>query len=179
MEYLKDFLTQKDVTKSKIFRYLQCNKKEALFLQRLTEAFVEGEEDGNVFDLLEELFGKDNLSHIEHLEVVKNLLKLGWIVPSGLGLHQERGSRLELLHSDIALSSAFLRLLEEGSYEEELPQITPFKNEQEYLEEEFTKVELAWQLAGAKERTKQETPTIARMQKRFWSYKSVSKSVWL
>ncbi len=166
MEFLQEFLKAKDVTKTKIFSYLKCEEPEARILQLLTRRFVEGEDEGNVFDILEELFGSKDLLHIQKLEHIKRLLDLGWIVQSGFGPLKEESTKLELLHSDIALSVPFLRLLEEGNIEPVLPDIKPYKNQSEYLKDQFARIELYQKIAAAKSSLGPEAPSISRLANR-------------
>ncbi len=166
MEFLQEFLKAKDVTKTKIFSYLKCEEPEARILQLLTRRFVEGEDEGNVFDILEELFGSKDLVHIQKLEHIKRLLDLGWIVQSGFGPLKEESTKLELLHSDIALSVPFLRLLEEGNIEPVLPDIKPYKNQSEYLKDQFARIELYQKIAAAKSSLGPEAPSISRLANR-------------
>ncbi len=166
MEFLQEFLQAKEVTKTKIFSYLKCEEPEAKILQLLTRRFVEGESEANVFDLLEELFGSKNLAHIQKLDHIKRLLDLGWIVPSGFGPLKEESIKLELLHSDIALSVPFLRLLEEGNIEPVLPDIQPYQNHSEYLKDQFARIELYQKIAAAKSSLGSEAPSLGRLSNR-------------
>ncbi len=166
MEFLQEFLKAKDVTKTKIFSYLKCEEPEAKILQLLTRRFVEGEDEANVFDILEELFGSKDLVHIQKLGHIKRLLDLGWIVQSGFGPLKEESTKLELLHSDIALSVPFLRLLEEGNIEPILPDTKPYKNQSEYLKDQFARIELYQKIAAAKSSLGPEAPSISRLANR-------------
>ncbi len=166
MEFLQEFLKAKDVTKTKIFSYLKCEEPEAKILQLLTRRFVEGEDEANVFDILEELFGSKELVHIQKLDHIKRLLDLGWIVQSGFGPLKEESTKLELLHSDIALSVPFLRLLEEGNIEPVLPDTKPYKNQSEYLKDQFARIELYQKIAAAKSSLGPEAPSISRLANR-------------
>ncbi len=161
MEFLKDFVKRKDVTKSKIFPHLKCTKEEAKILQTLTKEYIRGEDELNVFTLLTQLYGEDDFVRLEKLEVIKRLLDLGWIVLGGFGpLKESEYTTLELLHSDIALSVPFLKLLEEGNLEMALPEIEPYKDHLEYFADQFFRVELYRKIAQTRNNFHGDSPTL-------------------
>ncbi len=168
MEYLKDFITVKDVTRAKIFPHLKTKKEEAKILQLLTKAYIEGEDEKNVFDLLNELYGQKDLIYLEKLTLIKNLLELGWIVQAGFGALKSSNefTKLELLHSDIALSVPFLKLLEDGNVEFALPEVKPYEDHLEFLEDQFARIELYQKIAQARQNYGIDSPTINRLKTR-------------
>ena len=165
MEFLKDFVKSEDVTKSKIFPHLKTTPEEAKILQLLTKRYVEGEDEVHVFSLLQELYGDKELTYLDKLDLIKKLLDLGWIVQAGFAsLKTNEATKLELLHSDIALSVPFLRLLEEGNIELALPEIKPYKDHLDYFEDQFFRIEIYQRIAQARQNYGGDAPTINRLQ---------------
>jgi len=164
MEFLKDFLGQKDVEKTKIFPHLKCSEEEARILRYLTRKYVEGQEECSVFEVLGEIYGEEDLLHLEKLDVIKRLLDLGWIVPGGFNaIKGSDYTKLELLHADVALSTPFLRLLEEGNLEMALPKVEPYSDHLAYLQDQFFRIEIYQKIANARQNYHQEAPTILRL----------------
>ncbi len=165
MEFLKDFLKAKEITKAKIFPHLKCSEEEAKILQLLTNRYVEGEDEVNVYDILTELYTSENFLYLEKLDLIKHLLDLGWIVHGGFGgIKGNDYTKLELLHSDIALSVPFLRLLEEGNVELALPEIKPYNDHLDYFQDQFFRIELYQKIANSRQNYSADTPTIKRLQ---------------
>ena len=165
MEFLKDFLQAKDVKKSRIFPHLKTSEEEAKLLQYMTKAYVQGEDDVQVFDMLTELYGEKNFIYLDKLSLVKKLLDLGWIVQSGFGaMKGNDATKLELLHSDVALSVPFLRLLEEGNVELALPEIRAYEDHLEYFQDQFFRIEIYQKIAQARQNYGGDAPTINRLQ---------------
>ncbi|MRI59327.1 MAG: AAA family ATPase [Epsilonproteobacteria bacterium] len=165
MEFLKDFLKAKDLRSAKIFSHLKCSVEEAKILQLLTKRYVEGEDEVNVYDIVSELYGQDDFVYLEKLDLIKHLLDLGWIVHGGFGtLKGNDHTKLELLHSDIALSVPFLRLLEEGNVDLALPEIKPYNDHLDYFQDQFFRIELYQKIASSRQNYSADTPTIKRLQ---------------
>ncbi|MRJ02032.1 MAG: AAA family ATPase [Epsilonproteobacteria bacterium] len=167
MEFLKDFLIQEDPGESKIFPHLKCTREEAEILRYLTERYLKGEEEISVFTVLKELYGEENLLYLDKLNLIKQLLDLGWIQLGGFdsGKNGER-TKLELLHREIGLSAPFLKLLEEGNLELRLPEIEPYNDHLDYLQDQFARIELYQKIATARQNYHGNSPTIGRLQKR-------------
>ena len=104
---------------------------------------MEGQDDILVLDLLQELHKGKNYEYLKHLQEVKILLELGW-------LHQQsftpvkisEVTPLELLNTAIGLSPSFLKLLQDGTLESDLPEIKPYADHLEYLQDQFFRIEL-------------------------------------
>ncbi len=164
MEFLKDFLRVKDVKKAKIYPHLKVNEEEARILQYLTKEYVSGEDEVNVFDILSDIYGEESFVYLDKLHLIKNLLDLGWIVQGGFGaLKSNDFTKLELLHSEIALSVPFLRLLEEGNVELALPEIKPYEDHLQYFEDQFFRIEIYQKIAQARQNYSTDAPTINRL----------------
>ncbi len=164
MEYLKDFIEKKDITKSKLYPLLKCSKEEAEILRYLTKKYIEGVEEESVYALLTTLYTDKDMVHIKKLDRIKRLLDLGWLVLGGFNpLKGNEYTKLELLHSDIALSIPFLRLLEEGNLELALPEVKPYSDHLDYLQDMFYQVEIYQKIAQARQNYNIDSPTIARL----------------
>ncbi|MFZ3053605.1 MAG: ATP-binding protein [Sulfuricurvum sp.] len=143
MKYLIDFLENKIIEKSHIFAQLKCTVEEAKILQLLTQKFLQSQEDIPVFELLQEIYGAENYEYLTHFGEVKTLLELGWITHhSFTPIKISELSVLELFNTPVALTSIFMKLLEEGSLEMTLPEIKPYADHLEYLQDQFFRIEL-------------------------------------
>jgi len=167
MKYLVDFLKSKNVVDSQIFPLLKCSEEEGEILRNLTRKFINGTEDISVSSLLKEIYGEEDFKYIYKIEIVKNLLGLGWIVKNSLGdLKEITSSSPELLNSTIALSTTFLKLLEEGNFVFELPEKTPYVDHLEYLKDQFLRVELYSKLSALRGGFSETSPNINRLKER-------------
>lgn len=143
MKYLIDFLENPSIEKSEIFSQLKCTVAEGKVLQLLTRKFLQSQEDVVVAELLQELYGPDDYSYLSHFGEVKTLLELGWITHhSFTPIKMSELSQLELFNTPIAVTSIFMKLLEEGSLEMTLPEIKPYADHLEYLQDQFFRIEL-------------------------------------
>jgi len=143
LKYLIDFLENKIIEKSHIFAQLKCTVEEAKILQLLTQKFLQSQEDIPVFELLQEIYGAENYEYLTHFGEVKTLLELGWITHhSFTPIKISELSVLELFNTPVALTSIFMKLLEEGSLEMTLPEIKPYADHLEYLQDQFFRIEL-------------------------------------
>ncbi|MDQ1298751.1 MAG: hypothetical protein QG558_1290 [Campylobacterota bacterium] len=143
MKYLIDFLENPSIEQSEIFAQLKCTVEEGKVLQLLTRKFLQSQEDVVVAELLQELYGPDDYSYLSHFGEVKTLLELGWITHhSFTPIKMSELSQLELFNTPIALTTIFMKLLEEGSLEMTLPEIKPYADHLEYLQDQFFRIEL-------------------------------------
>ncbi|MCL4431017.1 MAG: ATP-binding protein [Epsilonproteobacteria bacterium] len=143
MKYLIDFLENPSIEQSEIFSQLKCTVEEGKVLQLLTRKFLQSQEDVVVAELLQELYGPDDYSYLSHFGEVKTLLELGWITHhSFTPIKMSELSQLELFNTPIALTTIFMKLLEEGSLEMTLPEIKPYADHLEYLQDQFFRIEL-------------------------------------
>ena len=143
MKYLINFLEAKEVTSSEVYSQLKCGEEEAKVLQLLTQKLIGGNEDMLVVDILQSLYGEENYSYIQHLGLIKTLLELGWVTQhSFTPMKISEVTELELLNTAVALTPSFLRLLEEGSFEMNLPEVKPYEDHLEYLQDQFFRIEL-------------------------------------
>jgi len=143
MKYLIEFIETKKITKSAIYTQLKCNEEEAQLLQVMANKYLSGLEDILVSELLQEVFGSENYTYLDHLGSVKILLELGWLnQQSFVPLKINELSHLEILNTAVALTSSFLRLMQEGSLEVILPDIKAYSDHLEYLQDQFFRIEL-------------------------------------
>jgi len=143
LNLLVDFLESKKVEKSQIFTQLKCSINEALILKSLVKKYVGGQDDVLVFELLSELYDTKSLQHLDHLVELKILLELGWIhQQSFTPLKVSEVTPLELLNTAVGLTPSFLKLLQDGASEIDLPEIKPYTDHLEYLQDQFFRIEL-------------------------------------
>ena len=143
MKYLIDFLENESIEKSDIFGQLKCTVDEAKILQLLTRKYLQGQEDVAVSEVLQELYEGETYEYLSHFTEVKTLLELGWIVHRSFApIKINELSQLELFNLQIALTSLFMKLLEEGSLEVALPEVKPYADHLEYLQDQFFRIEL-------------------------------------
>jgi len=168
LKYLFDFLDAKDIEKTEIFEHLKCEKDAARFLRIAVERYIKGEESVICSDILNELFGAKKYEHILHLNIPKKLIELGWLTNNDLfgSKKPAETSLLELLNGSLSLSVSFLRLLEEGSFEPTIPDIKPYNDHLEYLQEQFFRMELYQKIATIRQSYSEDSPTITRLRKR-------------
>jgi SpoVK/Ycf46/Vps4 family AAA+-type ATPase len=167
LKFLFDFIDTKDVEKCLIYEHLKCDKDGARFLKAATERYIKGEESVICSDILSELFGAKKYEHITHLGIPKKLIELGWLTNNEMfGIKKPaETSLLELLSGSISLSVSFLRLLEEGSFEPIIPDMKPYADHLEYLQEQFFRMELYQRIASLKQNYEEGSPTIVRLRK--------------
>ncbi len=143
MKYLIDFLENETIENSHIFAQLKCTVDEAKILQLLTRKFLQSQEDVAVSELLQEIYGAESYEYLSHFGEIKTLLELGWMTHhSFTPIKISELSQLELFNTPIALTPLFMKLLEEGSLEMTLPEIKPYADHLEYLQDQFFRIEL-------------------------------------
>lgn len=165
MKTLVDFLQTKEIEKSQIFIQLKCSAQEAIKLQYLAKKYMQGQDDVLVLDLLQELHEGDNYEYLDYLQEVKILLELGW-------LHQQsftpvkisEVTPLELLNTAVALSPSFLKLLQDGTLEYSLPEIKPYADHLEYLQDQFFRIELYQTMSSIRQNVHEHSLGIDRIQ---------------
>ncbi len=165
MKILNDFLNTKDVEKSSIFIHLKCSEDEAKMLRYVAKKYVEGQDDVLVFQLLQDLYTHTNYEYLDNLKGVKNLLELGW-------LHQQSFTPikiadvtpLELLNGAVGLTPSFLRLLQDGTLDLDLPEVKPYADHLEYLQDQFFRIELYQKMSVIRQNVHEHSLGIDRLQ---------------
>jgi len=165
VKQLIDFIEQKDVKDAEIFSHLKCNTEEAVILQKLSQKFITGQEDVLVVDLLQDIYGGENYAYMNHLHVIKALLGLGWITQQSFTPPKINDiTLLELLNSSVTLTHSFLKLLEEGTLEMTLPEIKPYADHLEYLQDQFFRIELYQKMSTIRHNIHEQSLGIDRIQ---------------
>ncbi|MBU1667580.1 ATP-binding protein [bacterium] len=151
MKHLINFIEAKDVTRAKIYQHLKCSPQEAKMLQYICRRFVKGIEETAVLDMVQDNFEYEGYDYLAHLSVVKKLMDMGWIVQVSFGqIKVQEVSQLEILNTSVGPSMSLLRLLEEGSLEISLPDIKPYTDHLEYLQDQFDVIELLHKMSVSK-----------------------------
>lgn len=166
MKYTKEFLQAKkeELEKLDIYLQLKCTIDEALILQELTKQYIGGATTMVVVDLLSEFYNIQKLEHLDNIHHIKNLLELGWIVQNSLmPVKVSEISTLELINTNISLSSSFLKLLEVGTLDMVLPEIKEYSDHLEYLQDQFFRIDLAQKLNVVKHSFDENSPNISRL----------------
>ena len=155
------FIKVKDIEKNKIFSQLKCSVDEAKILQYVVKEYIVGNDTLVVVDVLGEFYDVPKYEHLKNLTLIKNLLELGWLAQNNFNqLKLNEISTLELLNSTVTLSSSFLKLLEEGTSEFQLPESKQYSDHLEYLQDQFSKIDLAQQLYVIKQNFDENSPNI-------------------
>ncbi|MGP1561845.1 MAG: ATP-binding protein [Helicobacteraceae bacterium] len=165
LEFLYDFLQSKDIEKSKIFERLNCTKDEALILQYLTKEYLKGNPQASVFELLGAIYKKNaEFYFLEKIPLVKNLISKGWISLNTL-THAKVNQlgALEILYFSVGLSPLFLKMIERGNLDIQKPKIIPYGDNLEYLQDEFTRIELYQTLAQTRQNQEKSSPGYKRV----------------
>ncbi|QOP41978.1 ATP-binding protein [Sulfurimonas marina] len=165
MKILADFLNTQDVEKSGIYIHLKCSVEEAKMLRYIVKKYVEGQDDVLVFQLLQDLYTHTNYEYLDNLQSVKNLLELGW-------LHQQSFTPikiadvtpLELLNGAVGLTSSFFKLLQDGSLDLDLPEVKPYADHLEYLQDQFFRIELYQKMSVIRQNVHEHSVGIDRLQ---------------
>ncbi len=164
LKYLIDFIETKDVSKASIFKHLKCTREEAELIQYVCRRYVKGIEEISVLELLQDKFSQPGYAYLKKLDVVKNLLDLGWFIQMSFGqVKAHETSQLELLNTSITPSISLLRLLEEGSLELSLPEVKPYTDHLEYLQDQFDMVALLHKIATFKQGFADNSLSIGRL----------------
>ena len=154
MKFTIDFIEKKDVTQTIIYPFLKSSKEEAQMLQYLCKRYITGYEDTTVLNLLEEAISGKYEIYLKKLDLIKNLLDLGWIKNKSGALNNSFENEtlvLELLQASITPSITLLYLLENGSLDKKIGDITPYNDHLEYLNEQFEKINIIQKISQIEE----------------------------
>lgn len=165
MKPLINFLQTKEIEKSEIFAQLKCSKQEALILQSLAIKFMQGQDDILVLDLLQELYDEDDYAYLSHLKEIKILLELEWIHQQSFApIKISEVTPLELLNTSVGVSPSFLKLLQDGTLEMELPDTKPYADHLEYLQDQFFRINLYQKMSTIRQDVHEHSLEIDRIQ---------------
>jgi SpoVK/Ycf46/Vps4 family AAA+-type ATPase len=152
LKYLINFIEAKDVSKTTIFPHLKSSQQEARILQYICRRYVKGIEETAVLDILQDNFEYQSYDYLNYLHVIKKLMDMGWIVQISFGqIKVQEVSQLEILNTSVAPTMSLLRLLEEGSLEISLPDIKPYTDHLEYLQDQFDVIDLVHKMSTSKQ----------------------------
>jgi len=164
MKNVIQFIESKDVSTLDIYAQLKCDIEEVKVLQYLTKQYIIAVDNLLVIDILSEFYDLKKYEHLDKIYILKNLLELGWIVQSHFSATKiSELSQLELINTPVSLSSSFLKLLEVGSLELVLPEVTEYSDHLEYLQDQFFKIDLAQQLNIIKNNFDENSPNANRL----------------
>ncbi|MFK5937509.1 MAG: ATP-binding protein [Sulfurimonas sp.] len=165
MKTLVNFLSLKNIEKTDIFIHLKCSVAEAVMLRSLTKKYLKGLDDVLVLELLEDLYESDKYEHLEYLREVRNLLELGWLhQQSFTPLKISDVTPLELLNTAVGLTPSFLKLLQEGTLELDLPEVKPYGDHLEYLQDQFFRIELYEKMSIIRQNVNEHSLGVGRIQ---------------
>jgi len=165
VKHLVEFIEKRDVESSAVFPQLKCTREEAGVLQAMVRRYITGQEDSVALELLQELFGEAEYAYLNHLGSIKNLLELGWIVQQSFTpIKVSEACTLELLNMNITLSTPCLRLLELGSLEMTLPEVKPYEDHLEYLQDQFFRIELYQKISAVRHHGNEQSLSVHRLQ---------------
>ena len=164
MHNIVKFLDKNNIEKNDFFIQLKCTKEEIQILQYITKQYIQGNDNLIVISILSEFYDVENLKHLEKLQHIKSLLELGWIVQTNFNhIKLNEMAQLELINTTISLSSAFLKLIEDGSLDLILPEVTAYGDHLEYLQDQFFKISLAQKLNIIKHNFDENSPNTNRL----------------
>ncbi|KIM11234.1 MAG: ATPase AAA [Sulfuricurvum sp. PC08-66] len=167
MKYLIDFLQVKDIQKSGVYEHLNTSKEEAEILKSMAKHYIAGREEVIVADILIEIYGDADFGYLEHLVLIKQLLELGWL--NHQPLHSAKVadmSLMGLLNSVISLTPSFLQLLEQGNLDMNLPEVKPYADHLEYLQDQFFRIELYQKISSVRYNYNENALNINRLKKK-------------
>lgn len=146
MKHYISFIKSKNLSKNALFKSLNCSIFEGRILQYMSKMLLENQNNFLVANIIEQVFGKKGLEATSYICHIKSLLNLEFIyltndAPSGEIM------LLELLNSYVALTPSFLKVLENGKSDFEMPQIRVYSDDLSYLKDEFTKIDILKKLA--------------------------------
>lgn len=164
MKYLIDFIERKEVSDTSIFEHLKCTKEEAMLIRYICKRYVEGLEELSVLEILQANYSSDGYLYLSKLALIKNLIDLGWLIQVSFGqIKAQDSSQLELLSTSITPSISLLKLLEEGSLEIFLPEVKPYTDHLEYLQDQFDMVSLLHNISTFKQGFADNSLSIGRL----------------
>ncbi|MDN5100651.1 ATP-binding protein [Aliarcobacter butzleri] len=164
MKEVINFIKAKNIEDTTFFAQLKCSVEEAKILQFMSKEFVNGRDTLCVIDILTQFYDTKNYEHLEKLDLIKSLLEFGWLIQVSFDqVKLSEASKLELINSNVSLSSAYLKMLENGSSDFVLPEIKNYSDHLEYLQDQFFRIDLAQQLNVVKKNFDVNSPSSNRL----------------
>jgi AAA+ superfamily predicted ATPase len=165
LKTLVNFLNVKEIEKSEIFIHLKCSIDEAKILRYIAQKYLKGQDDVLSLDLLQDLYKSENYEHLQHLKELRNLLELGWLhQQSFTPIKISEVTPLELLNTALGLTPAFLKLLQDGTLDLDLPDTKPYADHLEYLQDQFFRIELYQKMSVVRQNVHEHSLGIDRLQ---------------
>ncbi|MDO5045602.1 ATP-binding protein [Campylobacter sp.] len=146
MKYLLEFIDPK-VKNSNLSSLINCNKSQEDILRFLSKSYIEGISQNSVYEVLKSIFGEEEYKFLDHLSDIRSLIDNGWLT-QGFSIFKtaetkpNQSNLLSLLHTEISLSTAFLKILENGDIGVKMPEISAYSDHLEYLKDQFLRIEL-------------------------------------
>ena len=117
-----------------------------------------------VIDILQELFGAKEFAYLHHLDEVKTLLELGWLSHQSFNpVKVADVTPLELLNAAVSPTPSLLKLFQEGAFEVELPEVKPYSDHLEYLQDQFFRIELYQKMSAIRQNVHEHSLGIDRL----------------
>ncbi len=171
MKHYIDFINSNNLSKNKLIKSLDCSLNEAKILQFLSRALLDNQNSFLVINLIEQVFGAKGVDVTKYLQYIKSLLHLEYITINS-DMYSNDIVLLELLNYHISLSSSFLRILENGENNFNLPKMIAYQDDLDYLKDEFVRVNLMQKLAYMRRISKVESKTYSQILSNLNSIKS-------
>lgn len=164
MKEVINFIQAKDIESTVFFSQLKCSIEEAKILQYLSKEYVNGNNTLGVVEILNEFYDVKTFKHLEKIDLIKSLLEFGWLVQVSFEqVKLSEVSKLELINTSVSLSSAYLKMLENGSSDFVLPEIKNYSDHLEYLQDQFFKIEITQQLNIVRKNFDVNSPSFTRL----------------
>ncbi|WP_309544880.1 ATP-binding protein [Helicobacter sp. MIT 14-3879] len=112
----------------------------------MSQCLLENQNNFLVSNIIENVFNKKSLEATNYIYHIKSLLNLEYLYLTN-DINNSEIMLLELLNSYVSLTPSFLKILENGKSDFNLPTITPYNDDLDYLKDEFLKINLLKKLA--------------------------------
>ena len=161
MKEIIEFIENKSLDTSSYLKKLKCSKDAIKILQYITKEYVLGRNSLLVLDVLSEFYDILKYKHLEKIKEIKILLELGWLVQNTFeDLVLNEIANIELLNIHISLSSSFFKILEANSKKHIHTEIKQYEDHLEYLQDQFSKIDLTQELNQVKKNFQKNSPNI-------------------
>lgn len=158
MKHYISFIKSKNLARNGLMQSLNCSLNEGKILQYMSKMLLENQNNFLVASVIESVFGKKGVEATSYIHHIKSLLNLEFIYLTNDALNSEI-MLLELLNSYVALTPSFLKILENGKSDFEMPQISAYSDDLSYLKDEFARIEILKKLAFLR-RVKKENSSV-------------------
>lgn len=158
MKHYISFIKSKNLARNGLMQSLNCSLNEGKILQYMSKMLLENQNNFLVASVIESVFGKKGVEATSYIHHIKSLLNLEFIYITNDALNSEI-MLLELLNSYVALTPSFLKILENGKSDFEMPKISAYSDDLSYLKDEFARIEILKKLAFLR-RVKKENSSV-------------------